>query len=378
VLGKAGRHRDIVRGHAAKHGVTVASVNQLGGNDELVFDGHAFAYSASGDLIANTIPFDLVAGERDLVAITDHPPTLKAPSRPLELDLYDALVTGIRDYLAKTGFRGAIIGLSGGIDSALTAVLADAAMRQLPGATGVLGVAMPSRYSSDHSVHDALELAANLGIPCHVTPIQESVEASRVLADGLFDAMGEPRLGLTLPDLAEENLQSRLRGTLLMTLSNRTGRIVLTTGNKSEMAVGYCTLYGDMNGGLAVLADVTKMWVYRLSRWINANHAMLGFRTPPIPQRTIDKAPSAELRPDQKDQDSLPPYDVLDAVIEQYVEQRREPAEIIAAGFDEATVRRVVRLIDLSEYKRRQAAIGLKVTSVAFGTGRRFPIAWRR
>jgi NAD+ synthetase len=250
--------------------------------------------------------------------------------------------------------------------------------RPLPGATGVVGVAMPSRYSSDHSVQGALELARNLGITCHVVPIQESVEGARAMADGVFTSMGVSKLGEKLPDIAEENLQSRLRGTLLMTLSNRTGMIVLTTGNKSEMAVGYCTLYGDMNGGLAVLSDVTKMWVYRLSRWINANCHELGYDVPPIPQRTIDKAPSAELRPDQKDQDSLPPYEILDAIIEKYIEGRCEPEEIIAAGFDAATVKRVVRLIDLSEYQRKQAAIGLKVSSVAFGSGRRFPIAWKR
>jgi NAD+ synthase (glutamine-hydrolysing) len=375
VLGKNNRHRDIVRGHAMRHGITVASVNQAGANDELIFDGHAFSYGADGLLKCNVHPF----GSEEVVFAVDSAGELQVdPPRAPEADLFDALVLGIHDYLAKVGFRGCLIGLSGGIDSALTAVLAHCALRRRPDSTGVVGVAMPSRYSSDHSVEDALELARNLGITCHVVPIQESVEGARTMADGVFATMGVPKLGQTLPDLAEENLQSRLRGTLLMTLSNRTGSIVLTTGNKSEMAVGYCTLYGDMNGGLAVLSDVTKMWVYRLSRWINANCEQLGYAVPPIPQRTIDKAPSAELRPDQKDQDSLPPYEVLDAIIEKYVEGRCEPAEIIAAGFDAATVQRVVRLIDLSEYKRKQAAIGLKVSSVAFGSGRRFPIAWKR
>lgn len=376
VVGKHHKHREIVRGHAVRHGITVASVNQQGANDELIFDGHAFAYGPDGSLLADAAPFR----DRGPVAVGDRPaaggpePMARAP----EADLFDALCTGVRDYFLKTGFRGALLGLSGGIDSALTLVIAHVALREVPGSRGVTGVAMPSRYSSGHSVEDALESAKRLGVPCHVTPIEPGFEGASVMTDGLLAGVGEPRLGERLPDLAEENLQSRVRGTLLMTLSNRTGSLVLTTGNKSELAVGYCTLYGDMNGGLAVLADVTKTWVYRLSRWINANHASLGFAQPPIPQRSIDKAPSAELRPGQTDQDSLPPYDTLDAIVERYVEERMEPAEIVAAGFDEATVRRVVRLIDLSEYKRRQAAIALKVTAVAFGTGRRFPVAWRR
>jgi NAD+ synthetase len=375
VLGKHHKHREIVRGHAVRHGITVASVNQLGANDELIFDGHAFAYGPDGSLLADAVPFrdqgPVVVGHRPA---TDAGGDARAP----EADLFEALCTGVRDYFLKTGFRGALLGLSGGIDSALTLVIAHVALRDVPSSRGVAGLAMPSRYSSGHSVEDALESARRLGATCHVVPIEPGFDGARAMTDGLFAAAGEPRLGERLPDLAEENLQSRIRGTLLMTWSNRSGSLVLTTGNKSELAVGYCTLYGDMNGGLAVLADVTKTWVYRLSRWINANHASIGLATPPIPQRSIDKAPSAELRPGQTDQDSLPPYDTLDAIVERYVEQRMEPEAIVAAGFDEPTVRRVVRLIDLSEYKRRQAAIALKVTSVAFGTGRRFPVAWRR
>lgn len=381
VVGKGGIHSAIVARHAQRLGVPVMSVNQSGGNDELVFDGHAFCYNGSGQLVAGGALF----GETTTVV------TLGASPLPGNIsvreggedgdvqDLFDALVTGIRDYLRKCGFHRAILGLSGGIDSALTASLAVAAV----GAKNVRGLAMPSKYSSDHSVADALELAQRLGMACDVTSIQEAVDAAGRLADGVFASMGERGLGVVLPDLAEENVQSRVRGLLLMAASNRTGSIVLTTGNKSELAVGYCTLYGDMNGGLAVLSDVSKQWVYRLSRFINARHQRLGFSQPPIPQRTIDKAPSAELRPDQKDQDSLPPYAQLDALIEGYVERRESLEEVLAAaakagGPSPEEVRRVVRLIDLAEYKRKQAATGLKVTSIAFGSGRRWPIAWQR
>jgi len=378
VLGKNSKHREIVRAHALRHGVAVASVNQLGGNDELVFDGHAFIYDPTGTLIADgevftggMVVFDLpIRGESK----PQSPSIIKVPAREQERDLFDALVLGIRDYLRKTGFKSALLGLSGGIDSALTAVLAAAAI----GPANITGVALPSKYSSDHSKEDAYELARRLGVRCLTVPIETAVEGCRGLVDDVFAQMRAPALGATLPDLAEENLQSRLRGTILMAMSNRTGAIVLTTGNKSELAVGYCTLYGDMNGGLAVLSDVTKLWVYRLSRWINTNHAACGFASPPIPQRSIDKAPSAELRPDQTDQDSLPPYEVLDAIIERYIEGRQRAETITAAGFDSATVTRVLRMIDLAEYKRKQAAIGLKVTSVAFGSGRRWPIAARR
>ncbi len=369
VLGKTERHRAIVRGHAARHGVVVASVNQLGGNDDLIFDGHAFAFGARGEEVVRgglfegaSVGFDAGGGGS------------VAAERGAEWMLYHALVVGVRDYLRKTGFRGAVLGLSGGIDSALTAVIACAAV----GAENVRGVAMPSRYSSDHSKSDAYELAARLGMRCDTVPIEEAFGGLSRTLDAHFAGAGLSRLGEVLPDLTEENLQSRIRGTILMGISNRTGAIVLTTGNKSELAVGYCTLYGDMNGGLAVLSDVTKQWVYRLSRWINENHAACGFAAAPIPEGSITKPPSAELRPGQTDQDSLPPYDVLDAIIDAYVEEKRGEEEIVARGFDPATVRRVLRLIDLSEYKRKQAATGLKVTTVAFGSGRRWPIAMRR
>jgi NAD+ synthetase len=304
----------------------------------------------------------------DLSAAPGHDAPDEPPDERL---LFDALVTGVRDYLRKTGFREAIIGLSGGIDSALTAALAVAALG--PGA--ILGVSMPGRYSSEGSRADALDLAARLSIRCHATPIDAPWLGFRTALDDAFALAGLDRLGARLPDVAEENLQSRVRGTLLMALSNRTGAIVLTTGNKSELAVGYCTLYGDMNGGLAVLSDLSKTWVYRLSRWINENHAACGFGSPPIPEASISKAPSAELRPDQTDQDTLPPYDVLDEILARRVEGQQAVSTIAReTGFDPALVARIARLVDLNEFKRRQAALGLKVTSVAFGSGRRMPI----
>jgi NAD+ synthase (glutamine-hydrolysing) len=394
VCGKGQKHRQIVAGHASRHRVTVASVNQLGGNDELVFDGHCFAFGPDGGVITNGLLF------RDGVCVFDTLPDVKpprslvegviprhlegaafalsmdtaVPEAPQELLLFEALVLGVRDYLRKTGFGRAIIGLSGGIDSALTAAVASAAI----GADQVLGVAMPSRYSSEHSLHDAAALASALGMHCITVPIQGMVEAFRDGVDPALGGLGLARLGERLPDLTEENLQSRVRGTLLMALSNRSGAIVLTTGNKSEMSVGYATLYGDMNGGLAVLSDLTKQWVYRLSRWLNANASACGYAGPPIPESSITKAPSAELRPNQTDQDSLPPYEELDEILARYVLGRESPASIAAhTGITPETVRRIVRLIDSSEYKRKQAATGLKVTSVAFGSGRRWPIAQR-
>lgn len=377
VLGKGKRHREILRKRAAQSGSFVASVNQLGGNDDLVFDGHACIFDPAGKLIAAAPGFidHLLIHEvprRDsgarLAAVID---PVEAPPEQL---LYGALVLGVRDYLRKTGFRTALLGLSGGIDSALTAVIGVAAL----GRENLTGFMLPSLYSSDHSLADAADLAARLGIRCLKVPIEPPMKGFREILNPAFESISHAALGAKLPDLTEENLQSRIRGTLLMAASNRTGAIVLTTGNKSELAVGYCTLYGDMNGGLAVLSDVNKEQVYALSRWINENHSALGFKSPPIPQRSIDKAPSAELRPDQKDQDSLPEYPVLDEILERYVERRQSPSTIAAeTRLDEALVRKIARMIDLSEYKRRQAAVGLKVTSVAFGTGRRVPIAQR-
>jgi len=371
VVGKGVRHRDILQGHAKRHAVGVASVNQLGGNDELVFDGHALVYSPAGAL---THASRLFSGDLLIADIAAHGAAAASFSTDDDHELFDALVLGVRDYLRKTGHSRALIGLSGGIDSALTAVIAAAAI----GPGNVLGVAMPGPYSSDHSIADAQDLARRLGTECMLLPIGAPMDGFRSALDPVMRSHGLSTLGERLPDLTEENLQSRIRGTTLMALSNRTGALVLTTGNKSELSVGYCTLYGDMNGGLAVLSDLSKQWVYRLSRWINTHHARIGFTAPPIPDRTITKAPSAELRPDQTDQDSLPPYDVLDEILARYVEGR-QPAGVIAreTGFDTSLVARIVRLVDVSEFKRNQMAVGLKVTRVAFGSGRRFPIAQR-
>lgn len=390
VLGKGSRHRAILTAHAKRHKVFVAAVNQVGGDDDLVFDGHAAIIDPAGKLLAagpgfveHLMIFDVPTPGRaaETKRGTLHP-TRKIADPLLDTDplrhLYDALVLGVRDYCRKTGFRTALLGLSGGIDSALTAVIGAAAL----GPANILGVAMPGPYSSEGSVSDAYLLAKNLGVPCRTISIAAPMDGFRATIDADFSKAGLSTLGAKLPDLTEENLQSRLRGITLMALSNRTGAIVLTTGNKSELAVGYCTLYGDMNGGLAVLSDVTKEQVYALSRFINANHAALGFTVPPIPEASITKPPSAELRPNQTDQDSLPPYPVLDEIIERYVEHRQSVRTILRQtkgkpGFDAATITRVARLIDISEYKRKQAAVGIKVTTVAFGSGRRVPIAQR-
>lgn len=375
VLGKGVRQRAILTAHVEKHRVPLAAVNQVGGNDDLIFDGHSALYvpgPTGAPLIAAGPGFE------EAVVVTDLPnesewdaaATVKDPllADAPELVLYRALVLGVRDYCRKTGFRSCVLGLSGGIDSALTACIAAAAL----GPRNVLGVALPSRVSSSGSIDDARDTAERLSLPFQVLPIEQP---HHVIEDSLAPLWSALKARPT-PGVTEENIQSRIRGLLLMAISNKTGAILLTTGNKSELAVGYCTLYGDMNGGLAVLSDVTKEQVYRLSRWLNANFAAAGFDRAPIPENSITKAPSAELRPNQTDQDSLPPYAVLDEIIERYVERRQSPARIVSeAGIDAEIVRRIVRLIDLSEYKRRQMATGLKVTSLTFGPGRRMPIA---
>ncbi len=329
--------------------------NLVGGNDELVFDGASLAFNAQGQLLARGALFD-----EDFVMVdcAAGAPLPAAADLADEEKLFRALVLGLRDYLHKCGFKSAVLGLSGGIDSALTAVLAVAAL----GREHVRGISLPSRFSSPGSLDDARSLAANLGIRYDVIPIEAAFATVKQQLAPVFAGLAE--------DVTEENVQARLRGVILMALSNKFGSLLLTTGNKSEMAVGYCTLYGDMCGGLAVISDVPKTTVYRLSRWINREREI-------IPAASLTKAPSAELRPNQTDQDSLPPYDMLDAILEAYVVEGRSAEEIVATGFDAAAVRRVVRLIDLSEYKRRQAAPGLKVTSKAFGVGRRIPIAQR-
>jgi NAD+ synthase (glutamine-hydrolysing) len=361
-------------------------VNQVGGNDELVFDGNSHVLDAQGKVIAQAKDFeeDLLVVEVDSVnaeemkgtgAFTSPPKPLRHHSTGLE-SIYKALVLGLGDYVRKCGFKTAVLGLSGGIDSALTAALAADAL----GATNVTGIAMPSRYSSDHSLDDARQLASNLGIHYQVVPIDPFHSAYERALYPLFDRLSAAVPGLAVSkdptrpdpaaDLTDQNVQARIRGATLMAFSNRFNHLLLTTGNKSEIAVGYCTLYGDMCGGLAVISDVPKTTVWALSRWINEY-----YRKEIIPNRSIDKVPSAELKPNQTDQDSLPPYDVLDEIIHRYIEDEKGAAEIIADGFDAVTVNRVIKLVDRSEYKRRQAAPGLKVTSRAFGFGRRMPIA---
>jgi NAD+ synthase (glutamine-hydrolysing) len=339
---------------AAKSQRPVVYCNLVGGNDELVFDGASLAFNGSGQLIAQGRLF-----EEDLIVFdVDTAQPIVAPEMCAEEKVYRALVLGLRDYLHKCGFKSAVLGLSGGIDSALTAVIAVDAL----GKENVRGVSLPSQFSSQGSLDDARKLAENLRIRYDVVPIREPFGAVKQQLGPLFAGLKE--------DTTEENIQARLRGVVLMAMSNKFGSLLLTTGNKSEMAVGYCTLYGDMNGGLAVISDVPKTMVYRISKWVNREREI-------IPSDSITKPPSAELRPNQTDQDSLPPYDVLDAILEEYVVNLKTTRDIVAMGFDEATVKRVVRLIDFSEYKRRQAAPGLKVTSKAFGVGRRIPIAQR-
>jgi NAD+ synthetase len=310
------------------------------------------AFNREGSLVAAGRMFD-----EDLVMVNPlTAPILPPPDLADEEKVFRALVLGLRDYVHKCGFKSAVLGLSGGIDSALTAVLAVAAL----GKENVRGVSLPSQFSSQGSLDDARVLAENLGIQYDVIAIQSAFESVKTQLQGIFAGRVE--------DVTEENIQARLRGVVLMALSNKFGSLLLTTGNKSEIAVGYCTLYGDMCGGLAVISDVPKTMVYRLSRWVNREREI-------IPPSSITKAPSAELRPNQTDQDSLPPYEVLDQILEDYVVRLKSPADIVASGIGQADVQRVVRLIDLSEYKRRQAAPGLKVTTKAFGVGRRIPIA---
>jgi NAD+ synthase (glutamine-hydrolysing) len=361
-LGKNETRHRMLSQLAAKTKRPLVYCNLVGGNDELVFDGASVAFNSDGQLIAHGKMFE----EDFIVLDLDSAQPVLPPVVCDEEKVYRALVLGLRDYLHKCGFKSAVLGLSGGIDSALVAVLAVEAL----GKENVRGVSLPSQFSSQGSLDDARILAANLGIRYDVVPIQPAFEAVKGQLGDVFKGLKE--------DVAEENIQARLRGVILMAMSNKFGSLLLTTGNKSEMAVGYCTLYGDMNGGLAVISDVPKMMVYRISKWINSDATSRAGRAREIiPDASITKAPSAELRPDQKDQDSLPPYEVLDAILEEYVVNLKTTRDIIAMGFDEATVKRVVRLIDFSEYKRRQAAPGLKVTSKAFGVGRRIPIAQR-
>ena len=370
VVGKADKHRGILRGHATRHGVPVVSVNQVGANDDLIFAGQSCVMNGKGETVHESIAFDESLDVVDLDAGT------AVSHRVLddERAIVEALTLGVRDYVGKCGFKKVCLGLSGGIDSALVAALGVRAL----GGENVLGVSMPGRFSSEGSKTDAFALAENLGMKCITMPIESGFIGVSESLNPAFEEIGERALGESLPDLTQENLQSRVRGTMMMALSNRTGALVLTTGNKSEIAVGYCTLYGDMNGGLAVIADVPKTMVFRVCRYMNEHFAGLGFACPPIPVSTIEKPPSAELAPDQLDSDSLPDYEKLDAIVQRHIEGHQSAAKIIAqTGFDAAEVERICKLIDRNEYKRQQMAVGLKLTTTAFGTGRRMPIAQR-
>jgi len=356
--GKQRRREEMLSSMAKKYRVPVAYVNQFGGNDDLVFDGRSGMYNGEGTPVARGCSF---AADVVICDIDGAKPIAPPADLGIESEVWRALVLGTRDYARKCGFRSVVLGLSGGIDSALTAAIAAEAL----GPDCVLGVLMPSPYSSQGSLDDARELAENLGIETMTLPIASLMHT---FDDTLRDALAAPPR-----DVVAENIQARIRGNLLMALSNTRGALLLTTGNKSELSVGYCTLYGDMSGGLAVIADVPKTLVYAVARWRNQTQGRAL-----IPESSLTKAPSAELRPNQTDQDSLPPYEVLDAILQRHIEQHQGADEITAAGFDAETVSRVLRLVQIAEFKRKQAAPGLKVTDRAFGTGWRMPIAGRR
>lgn len=351
-LGKMAVRLEMITSLARKHGRAICYCNAVGGNDQLVFDGESVVVNAKGELIAQLPAFR----EAEAVIDTESSAVVEMRARETSAELMDALTLGVSDYMRKCGFKSAVLGLSGGIDSAVVAAIAVEAL----GPENVVGVSMPSPYSSQGSIDDALALARNLSIKCHQIPIGDAFRVFKAQLQEVFAGLPE--------DTTEENMQSRLRGMILMALSNKFGHILLTTGNKSELAVGYCTIYGDMAGGLAVISDVPKTMVYDLARWMNSEREI-------IPWNTINKPPSAELKPGQVDQDTLPPYEILDEILRLYIEENLSRRDIAAKGFDEKVVRWVQRRVDLNEYKREQAAPGIKVTSRAFGLGRRMPIA---
>jgi len=365
-LDKAGEREARMSERARATGRPLLYSHLVGGQDEVVFDGASFAVDAQGQVTARAPAFEEATLMLDLAA-DGTPRGPLAPVPELEAQAWAALVTGVRDYLGKNGFPGAIIGLSGGIDSALVLAIAVDAL----GADRVRTVMMPSPYTADISWLDAREMATLLGVRYDEIAIQPMFDAFRASLAPQFAGLAE--------DTTEENLQARIRGTLLMALSNKLGAIVLTTGNKSEMATGYCTLYGDMAGGFAVIKDVAKTLVYRLAEWKNRQPTRRadGSTGPVIPERIITRAPSAELRADQTDQDSLPPYDVLDAILARYMEEDQGIEDIVGAGYERADVERVTRLIKLNEYKRRQAPVGIRITHRAFGRDWRYPITSR-
>jgi NAD+ synthase (glutamine-hydrolysing) len=353
-VGKDAYRYQLMQAHAKRFRLPFVHVNQVGGNDELIFDGHSYAFDARGE------PLAALPGFQEAVVPVDMSRSGTGLFTPQDLiaGVHDALILGLRDYLHKTGFTQAVVGLSGGVDSAVVCSLAAEAL----GRENVMGVAMPSAFSSPHSLTDAEQLARNLGVLFRVIPIDPVYQA---YLEALRKQFTVDQIDVTL-----ENIQARIRGNIVMALSNRFGHLVLATGNKSELSVGYCTLYGDMSGGLSVIGDVPKTMVYELARYINRQQEV-------IPLSIIEKAPSAELRPDQKDQDTLPPYDILDQIIELYLVEAHSFDYIMARGFPPETVRWVIQAIDRNEYKRRQAAPALKVTSKAFGIGRRLPIVAR-
>jgi len=355
-LGKETLKHTMFSNLCTKYQIPLLYTNQVGGQDSLLFDGRSLAMATNGAIIGKAQGFteDILYVDSDTLKADEWPNHAPIPE-DTQASVLDALVMGVHDYVGKCGFEKVMIGLSGGIDSALTA---DIAARAL-GPKNVMGIALPSPYSSKESVEDAKELAANLDIEFDIIPIAEIFKTMKVTLAPLFGDMPE--------DITEQNIQARIRGNLLMALANKYNRLLLSTGNKSEMAVGYCTLYGDMSGGLAVISDVPKILVYELAHFSNQN----GIR---IPERTISKPPSAELAPDQKDEDDLPPYDILDPILAAYLEENKSIAEIVAMGFGQAVVTDIVRRIKINEYKRKQAPMGLKVTTKAFGHGRRYPI----
>ncbi|MEO1400305.1 MAG: NAD+ synthase [Cyanobacteria bacterium J06635_1] len=379
VVGKQQLREKMIRHAVLQHHCPIMYVNQVGGNDDLIFDGYSVAINRGGEVVCRAQGFEPSLEVIDFKARDLQPSQVKPLTAEPEAEMWSALVLGVRDYARKCGFSKAVIGLSGGIDSALVCAIATAAL----GPENVLGVLMPSPYSSEHSVTDAEKLAANLGVP------SETLAIGHLMAG--YDKTFETLFANTEAGVTEENLQSRIRGNLLMAISNKFGHLLLSTGNKSEMAVGYCTLYGDMNGGLAVIADVPKTQVYALCRWLNRQakagdntHLGLisGLTTPNvaaeiIPENILIKPPSAELKPGQVDQDSLPAYDILDDILERLIQLHQSVADLVAAGHDPAVVDKVVRLLSRTEFKRRQAPPVLKVTDRAFGMGWRMPIASR-
>ena len=353
--------REAMLTHLAKqYHKPIIYVNQVGGNDDLIFDGHSLAFNKEGELIcrAKSYQDDLVYLDYDIANQNLSGSVVNYVSYQEEEEIYNALVLGVKDYARKCGFHKAVIGLSGGIDSALVATIATSAL----GKENVLGILMPSPYSSSHSITDAEALVKNLEIKSTVLPIQNVMES--------FDHTLESLFANTEFGVAEENIQSRIRGTLLMAVANKFGYLLLSTGNKSEMSVGYCTLYGDMNGGLAVISDVPKTKVFSLCRWLNRNEEV-------IPEHIITKPPSAELKPNQVDQDSLPPYDILDDILDRYLSKHQSLAEIEQVGYDSAIITKIIKMVARAEFKRKQAPPGLKITDRAFGTGWKMPIASR-